>query len=79
MAVNGSVSPSTQRRNHESCTKTRWRSVSTIDHSSSTPWCSLPAGSDRTRSVVVAQSSCSCRQASRRSSGWSERISSRTG
>src|SRR5215211_2764269 len=23
MAVNGSISPSTQRRNHESCTKTR--------------------------------------------------------
>jgi hypothetical protein len=33
---------------------------------------------DRTRPVVVAQSSRSCRQASRRSAGSSERISNRT-
>jgi hypothetical protein len=30
MAVNGSVTPSRQRRNQESCTKTRWRRV--FDH-----------------------------------------------
>ncbi len=79
IAVNGSVAPRQQRRNHESWTNTRWRRVSTADHSPPTRWCSQPPGIPRSRSTVAAQPVRSCRKACRRSAGSAERNSSRTG
>ena len=42
IGVNSAVDPRQHRRNHESWTKTRWRSVCTADHSSFTLSCSMP-------------------------------------
>src|SRR5215469_6904872 len=79
IAVNGPADPRQQRRNHESCTNTRWRRVSTADHSPPTRWCSEPLGIPWSRPSVAAQSARSCREASCRSAGSAERMSSRTG
>src|SRR5712691_2345571 len=79
IAVNGLVDPRQQRRNHESCANTRWRRVSTADHSPPTRWCSEPLGIPWSRPSVAAQSARSCREASCRSAGSAERISDRTG
>src|SRR5689334_19790084 len=58
IGVNSPVEPRQQRRNHESGTKTRWRSVWTADHSSFTPRRSMP-GLRRIRSIVAAQAAWS--------------------
>src|SRR5262249_17525524 len=79
IAVNGFVDPRQQRRNHESCTNTRWRRVCTADHAPPTRWCSEPLGIPGSRPSVAAQPARSCRKASARSAGSAERISSRTG
>src|SRR5262249_14596948 len=79
IAVNGLADPRQQRRNHESCTNTRWRRVSTADHSPPTRWCSQPLGIPWSRPSVAAQSARSCRKASCRSAGSADRISCRTG
>ena len=68
-AVNGLADPVQQRRNHESCTNTRWRRVSTADHSPPTRWRSEPSGIPRSCPSVAAQSARSCRKASCRSPG----------
>ena len=61
----GDGSPSTARPNHASYTNSRWRRVSTVDHSSATRAYRTSSGSPRTRASVGSQTSSTTSSAAR--------------
>ena len=73
------VSPRIGAVNHLSIAKTRWRSVWTNDHSSSTDSCSLSSGRAFAMATVLAHSASRAAHVARMSSGFEGRSIARSG